>query len=218
MQNMVSFAVGFISLGLSAESVHKGRRLLEAFHASLRACQTARPEDKAAALEHTLGTVFATIEKEGIGPLRKQLMISKRSSEELARRVNDLRDHIYSKKEISSEDTKFIKLLAGRAKTYLGFKVADIASSVGAIAGSALFLTPVPVVGQIVGAVILATTGAISLVSLAGRYFFVTKNPFDETPKNRAQEILSSLRNLKERLPTFMHGKNLVSAPVSAKP
>lgn len=208
--NMISFAVGFISLGLSAHSAHKGRKLVNAFNDSMRAYQLAStPEEKAAALAKAL----ETIETEGIQPLRKQLMISKKGGVELVKRIDALKSHIASR-SVTAKDLKLVQILAKRAKTQLRYKAADVATSVGAIAGGAFAFVPIPVVAQAVGASIFAATGVVSLISWGGKYFFINKDPFDEQSRNRAMQMLdetsNALRCLKQRLQTFAIGKRHV--------
>ncbi len=204
---MISFAVGFISLGLGAHSTHKSRKLVNAFNDSMKEYQQAAThEAKATALAQAL----AVIDSEGIQPLRKQLMISKKGGIELVKRVDALRDHIASH-SVTEQDVNLVKILAGRATTQLRYKAADLASSVGAIVGGAFFLVPVPVAAQATGAAILAATGVVSLVAWGGRYFFINKDPFDENSKNRAMELLDdvskALRLVKQRLQMVALGK-----------
>ena len=206
--NMVSFAVGFISLGLSSFTVHKGRKLYGALNDSMKEYQNAGNDDekKISALTKAL----TIIEEEGIQPLRKHLMISKVGGIELTKRVDSLKFHIQNN-IIDANDEKFIKLLVGRAKTQLSLQVSDIATSVGSIAGGAFMVAPVPIAAQIAGTVILATTGVVSLVTWGIRYFFINKNPFDPSSKTRAVAMLDALskglRALKQRLQTFGLGK-----------
>ncbi len=212
--NMISFAVGFISLGLSAQSVHKGRKLVNAFNACMREFQNAvTSEAKTAALAKALDV----IEKEGIQPLRKQLMISKKGGIELTKRVDALREHITAGCVVEA-DAKFVELLARRAKTQLRYKAADLSCTVSGMVGSSILLAPVPVAAQVTGAVILATTGLVSLVTWGGRYFFVNKDPFDERSKNRAMAILDELSKalnaVRQRLHTFALGRRALPARV----
>ena len=215
--NMISFAVSFISLGLSAHSTHQGRKLASAFNASMRAYEAAStPEEKASALAQAL----STIESEGIDPLRKQLMISKKGKVELIKRIDTLRAHIYSH-AVTEEDAKLVKMLQGRARTQLAFQVADLSSTVAGIAGSALLFIPDPTgATQATGFAILAATGVVSLGVWAGKYFFINKDPFDENSRNRAMTILnevsSAIHSLKERLQTFAIGKKRVHNPAMA--
>jgi hypothetical protein len=215
--NMISFAVSFISLGLSAHSTHQGRKLASAFNASMRAYEAAStPDEKASALAQAL----STIESEGIDPLRKQLMISKKGKVELIKRVDTLRSHICAY-AVTEEDAKLVKMLRGRAKTQLAFQVADLSSVIGGIAGSALLLIPNPTgATQAAGFGILAATGLVSLCVWGGKYFFINKDPFDENSRNRAMTILnevsSAIHSLKERLQAFAVGKKGVRCPAVA--
>ena len=142
----------------------------------------------------------------------------KKGGVELTRRVDALRSHIATS-AVTVADAELVKILARRAKTQLGFKAADLAGCVTGIVGSSVLIAPVPLVAQVIGTGILATAGAISLVSWGGRYFFINKDPFDETSKNRAMAILDdishALGTVKKRLQTFALGKRGLPSPVA---
>jgi hypothetical protein len=202
--NMISLAVSFVSLGLSSYSTHRARKLLDGFNGAMKECLEAEKQaDKAMALAKAL----AIIEEEGIDPLRKQLMISKKARPEFIRRINDLRNHIYSPLPITEDDEKFVRLLVGRARTQMNLAVTSLAGNIAGVAGGVILLTPVPIAGQLVGLSILAATGVLSLAVWGTRYFLINKDPFDEKSRNRAMRMLSSLssaiRALKQRLLTF---------------
>lgn len=214
--NMVSFAVGFISVGLSIISTEKARKLMSSFHSALKEYEAAKtPEEKAKALSEAL----TFIEKEGIEPLRKQLVLSKKGGAELASRVDILKTHIYAK-SVTPEDLKLIRLLKGRAKVQLAYKITDLAGLLSAQAAIAMTLIPVPVAAQIAGAAVLATAGSVALVAWGGRYFCINKNPFDESSKNRAMAMLDAasqaISTLKHSIQTFSKGKKRIVAHSAA--
>ena len=205
--NLVSFAVSFLSLGLSAYSTHQARKLFDGFSEAMKECLNTTDQTKKA---EALSKALDIIDREGIDPLRKQLILSKEAGEELDCRVQSLRKHIKAK-HIGAKDEELMHTLVGRAKTQLGFKVAEVATSVAGVAAGVLFVTPVPFVGQVVGLSVLAATGVASLVSSGARYFLINKNPFDEKSHSRAVQALNAISKaisaLKQRLATIGLGK-----------
>ena len=109
-----------------------------------------------------------------------------------------------AKAEALDKDEELMRILVGRAKTQLGFRVADLAASVAGVAAGVLIVAPVPVVGQRVGLSVFADTGAVSLVSFGARYFLINKNPIDTESHSRAVGMLNTISKtfeaLKQRL------------------
>lgn len=212
--NIISFAVSFISLGLSAHSAHQSRKLLQAFNSALDDClRTTNQAEKAKALSKAL----EVIEAEGIEPLRKQLMLSKKAKDDLIKRVDSLRSHIHEvaiqkpyplrqPAEITKEDEELVRTLAGRAKLQLGFKVLDIASNIGGIVGTGVLFAPAPG-AQIAGISVLLATSTMSLVTFGTQYFFINKNPFDKESRSRTMRMLNfvsdAVQSIKERLKVY---------------
>ena len=183
--NFVGLAVSLLSLELSSYSTHQARRLFEGFNNALKECMSTEDQTRKA---EALKKALAIIEKEGITPLSKQLMISKKALETLTSRIDLLKSHIASK-TIDEGDKDLVRTLTGRAKTQLSLKAADISSEVIAIVGNTLLLTPVPIAGQVAALSLLAISGTISLISWGTKFFLINKNPFDPNSYNRAQQI-----------------------------
>ena len=74
--NIVSFFVGFISLGLAGEQVGKSGKLVHDLGKALKKLDTAKTDVEKAKI---LGDFLAELEKEGIRPLFKRLMISSKA-------------------------------------------------------------------------------------------------------------------------------------------
>ena len=205
--NLISFVISFLSLRLFVYSTHQARKLFEGFNEAmkefLKADKLTDEVERNKAKAEALDKVLTIIDKEGIDPLRKQLMLSKKAREELDRRVQNLGKHIKAQR-IGAKDEELMRILVGRAKTQLGFRVADLAASVAGVAAGVLIVAPVPVVGQIVGLSVFAATGAVSLVSFGARYFLINKNPFDTESHSRAVGMLNTISKtfeaLKQRL------------------
>ena len=204
--NILGFVSSFLSLGISIYSVRGARALLKGFDDAMEKYLKAEAaivkaetegdgaeaaKQKAVQLE-ALKEALSVIDTEGIVPLRTHLLISKKAEKTLGEKVSSLRGHIY-KGEVHKEDKDLMKLLAGRARTSYNLEVANVAADVATLAGEIILITPVPVIGQVVGFSVLAAAGAVSLGALGTRIFFIRKDPFDDASQNRMMRTLSSL-------------------------
>jgi hypothetical protein len=203
----ISFAVGFIWLGLSAYSAHQARKLQRSLSVCVESFMHAQNDtEKMVSLEQMLDVV----QRQGIEPLRRHLMMSKAGGVELTKRVDALKKHIgvsrgtapdvsltEQEKQLvtKAEQERFMKVLAGRAKMKLGFEVTEVASNVTKTVAGVLEIVPVPVVAQVIGISLIISTAVVSLVSWGGRRYFINKNPLDLTSKSRALQAVDSLSN-----------------------
>lgn len=173
----------------------------------MKECLTTTDQTKKA---EALSKALDIIDREGIEPLRKRLIMSKEAGEELIRRVRQLRTHIQTK-NIGAKDEELMHILVGRAKIQLSFKAAEVATTVAGVAAGVFFVAPVPVVGQIIGLSVFAATGVVSLVSSGARYFLINKNPFDKESHSLAVQALNAVSEaigaIKQRLATVGLGK-----------
>jgi hypothetical protein len=188
--NIVSYIVGFISLGLASFSVHKSRKLLAAFEVISGQFNKATSDEKRAEL---LEDAIKLIEKEGIEPLRQELRLSKEAGKSLQKRIDHLRALSLPTQEktqaIADMNEAFI-ILKGRMKVQLGFKCADLAAQVVGVVAGALMFTPLAPVGF---GIVIATS-VCSLVTFAGQTYFINKNPFDPISQTKAEKLLDKIQ------------------------
>lgn len=203
--SIVSFFVGFISLGMAAESVAKSGKLVQELRDVLKQLDAASNDvDKA----KILGDFLAKLEAEGVRPLFKKLMISKKAKMEgilVEDRIKDLARFCLNTAPRLQEAETIVRTLAGRAKIDLGFKVADIANRVIATVGKGLAIV-LPVLP--VSYIILAATGVFSLVMLGSKLLFISKNPFDAKDplsRTRAEEFVGYISNGISHLRSRLH-------------
>jgi hypothetical protein len=201
--NIVSYVVGFISLGLASFSVHKSRKLLSEFEEISKRFNEARSDhDKALILEQAI----VLIEKDGIEPLREELRLSKAARATILARIERLREsNIPSREEnraqaIADMHEAFI-ILKDRMHVQLGYKSADLAISVAETVAETFMLTPLAPIG--IG--ILLTTSVCSLVTFGGRTYFINKNPFDMRSQSKASQLLDRARRGLEHVRQAIH-------------
>jgi hypothetical protein len=203
--NIVSYIIGFISLGLASYSVHKSRKLLADFEIISRDFNAAKTDDaKALVLERAIDLV----ENEGIESLRKELRLSKASKRALLERMGTIRMRRFASEEKSVSDAQAIAdmneafmILRDRLKVQLGYKCANLANQVVEAVGETLMLTPAAPVG--VG--IVLATSVCSLVTFAGRSYFINKNPFDPQSESKAAHLLTNLKGGFEHVRQAIH-------------
>ncbi len=192
--NIVSYIVGFISLGLASYSVHKSRKLLASFETISKDFERAKTDnEKACVLERAIDV----IEKEGIDPLRKELRLSKAAKAILLDRIGAIRMRAFPAERKKVSDAQAIAdmneafiILKSRVKVDLGYKCAEVANQVVDIVGQTLMFTPAAPVG--IG--IMLATSVCSVVSFAGRAYFINKNPFDPMSETRAGSLLTKIK------------------------
>jgi len=197
--NIVSYAVGFISLGLKSESVHHARKFKQGFDRITKKFAEAKSQDAQRAV---LLSALEKFKTDGIEPLRKKLEVSKKAN--LAEKIDVLSARLFSavgkEKERAIKDSKqFIDKLRSRARLQLGLKVFELVKKIVTIVGITLFFVPCPPCA-IIGAVLLGTTAVAGCVTMGGRFFFFNKNPFDPDSKTRARILLEKIAKGLEKL------------------
>ena len=186
--DFVNFAFSFLFLGISLYSARQARALFRKFSALMEGFDEKEDKDKVA----VLGEALKLIDVEGEA-LREHLLLSKDGQVALTRKVDFLRQHITQQQPFDKADEVFVRALAKRVKLQLRFMQVDIASEVVSIVGSAIFFAPMPIAGQAVSLSIIAASGVASVVSWGARFFLVTRNPFDDAPKNRIMLMLDAV-------------------------
>lgn len=230
--NVVSFFVGFISIATAAEGVWDSGKLTHKLGNILKKLENDKLQDYEKA--KILGDFLKEVEDGGLTELRKKLMISKKAEfrgrrfEETVTTLsktllfdgsaasgNQTKAIEDARRESVAHATEFLKVLAPRVKLELGLGVADLANRVTNTVGKGLItFGPTPPT-LIAGYVILATTGAISLLMIGGKFLFINKNPFDPASKNNAQllvaKIAGGFSHLRDRLHTLALAKGILS-------
>lgn len=207
--SIVSFFVGFISLGMAAESVGKSGKLVHELRGILKALDKAKTDPERAKI---LGDFLAKLDAEGVRPLLKKLMISKKATiggKAVEERIKDLVKLRLSGEKIK-EAEHIVRSLAGRAKLDLGFKVAELANKVLAQVGKGFSAFASPLV--LVAPIILATSGVVSLVMLGAKLLCISKNPFDVTDverRSRAARLVKFISNGISHLRDRLHAISL---------
>ena len=184
--DFANFAFSFLFLGISSYSASQARVLSRKFFTLLSRI------DEGGDRAQIFGEVLDLIGAEGEA-LQEHLLLSKDGQKTLAEKVARLRQHITQQQPIDGDDEAFVRTLAGRVKLQLRFMQADIASEVASIVGSCILLSPVPMAGQAIGLSVIAASGALSVVSWGVRFFLISRNPFDEAPRNRLQQALDAI-------------------------
>jgi hypothetical protein len=219
--NIVSFFVGFISLGLAAESVGKSGKLVHDLQKVLKKLDVAKNDVEKAKI---LGDFLAKLEKQGVRPLFKKLGISKKAAYQ-GRLVEDRIKDLAKLRLIGGREKEaevIVRGLAGRAKLDLGFKAADCANRIVTQIGKG-FVAFAPFLP--VGYIIMTSTGIISLLMIASKVMLISKNPFDPNdPKSRSRavELVGYISNGISHLRARLHAISLWPiahpAPVPVRP
>ncbi len=206
-----------LSTGISAEEVHKTRLLVRDLTAACRGYRQAQdPEAK----KNALAIALKKIDDEGVKPIGKISMISGKGLKDLKKRVATLQEHI-SENAVTDDDALFIEKLVSRVRLSLGISAVQITSRTAAIAAGIINLAPVPVVGQLVSASVLAACAVEELVTWAAKAFFIKENPFDPVSKSPAaalaDRISNGFRSLGSRIHTAVFArKRQLPVPVYA--
>jgi hypothetical protein len=198
--NIVSYIIGFISLGLSGESTFSEAqlpKLLAKLEKDLQKID-ARPgsvELKEQEKAQLLIDVLEKLKKDGIEPLRQRLLISKKA--DLPQRMSKLTELLKkegAERQKAIEEARTVtKTLASRAKVTFGFKLAELINKIIAIVATGLLLFAPDPVSKLVGCVLLFVSAVFSLVLIGGKFFFISKNPFDPNSKSRAREFVDRI-------------------------
>ena len=191
--SIVSFFVGIISLVEAGVSTAKSAKLVHNLRVTLKKLDKAKDDVEKAKI---LSEFLTQFKKEDIQPLLKKLAISSKANTtkgvNVLSRIQDIADKKFAIEAGNIGETEqIVRSLAGRAKLQLGLEVADLANRVVATIGKA-FLAFAPPLAP-VGFIILAATGGISLCMMSGKYFFLSKNPFDPSSQSRARRIVASI-------------------------
>jgi len=208
--NIISFATGFISVGLSIESTARSSSLLKSIHIAAKDLEKATDDVNRARI---LQKLLQSLEDKGIEPLRKKLMISKKA--DLEKKISKLSAKLLTRQgeELAravAKSEKMMKILKKRAGAALGYNIADLSTKVVGTAGAAFSsFTPLPPVGYI----LLAISTTSSLVIWSGKTFFVNKNPFDPVSRSKAGQLLDKASHafdrMQQQLKTFIAAHHL---------
>ena len=200
--NIVSFVIGFISIGLSGETTFRAQDLYRSLNKTSRKLEDATNDDER--FDILIESLDELLEK-GIKPLRKRLMLSKAAGIEIEERVSTLAKIRLPKTQMTPEQKKkavakgvdLMAKLKGRAKVHLKFSVAELSNRVAGTVGAGLAtFSPVPVAGYI----LIACSSASALVCIGSKFLFVNKNPFDPTSKSRAKALLDKASHCFSRM------------------
>jgi hypothetical protein len=211
----ISFAIGFISLGLSAHSVYQARKLSRKLQGPIAQCLDPRASN--CSKIEGLKNVLDVIQQEGIVPLSRHLLLSKQGGKDLAKRIDALRHTIQAEQStFTADNEKFIRILSGRVKLQLGMESSHLTiSAIGCVVGG-ISLVTIPIAGEIVATAVCSTTGIVALVTWGIRTFFVNKNPFDDNSHCRAAAMVNVLATGVARLKQRLHILTLVKHAMPA--
>ena len=225
--NIVSYIIGFISLGLAGESaVAEGKlpyrlaqlqKALKKIDASSKADEIKEKEKANVLIE-----MLENLKKEGLEPLRKKLMLSKKAN--LAQRVDELSERLKKsgaeQKAAVKEAGECMQTLGKRAKLTFGLKLAELINKIITVVGVGLVTFAPDPISKLVGCVLLLVSSVFSLVLIGGKYFLISKNPFDPASKTRMKVLLDNVSRgidtLIRRLREYFLGlKNKIVAPAT---
>jgi hypothetical protein len=175
--NIISFVVGFISLGLASDSLRQSVGISNLLHEAKKNLHAAHTNTQRAA---AIVDILCDIQARGITPTRKKLFLSKNA--DLEHSIYTLTDRLLTSKGIErkkaiGEGTVLVQTLAQRARVELGFNAANVANKILGIIGSVLLFIP-PLIP--VGIIILAASTLATFVLWSGKSHFINRNPFDE--------------------------------------
>ncbi len=182
--NMVDVFVDPVDIGLKGGSVFNLYKLRRDLNSLIGAAEASSSSDKALKWDAVLARVQ---EEDGEGFRTKLLSISKKA--DVVSRVATLRAALQAVGDTTKavqDSSKLMEMLAPRVTKQYGFELAELVNKVIACVGD-VFVVFTPFF--MVGAAILVSTAAISLVLMAGRAMLIHKNPFDEYSRSRAEAL-----------------------------
>lgn len=190
--NIVSYSLGFLSLGLGVASLVSLSQLWDGLRKLDRTLQEARGDDEsvAAALQF-----LEALKKKKIPSLEKKLSLSKET------KLSDLIDRLSEKiqqQEYRPEALDQVKnistVLVSRSKVHRDLRIVDVAMKVFSIIGlSFLLFAPDPICKSL-GFVIMSLASLVLLGISIWKFFFLNKNPLGNTRVTEATETLDAAK------------------------